>query len=122
MTTDWTGADRWIEAQRAAIEAWRDATSRLVDAQAQALLGALDGRAGTDPQALLRRWTDTQRELWQAWLAVAGGTEGETGPEAARQDMLEGLREAAEHLVRSQAEWARAWTAAESDPDRESRP
>jgi hypothetical protein len=144
MTTDWTaqtqaGIDRWWEAQRAwwtqvlggeaaggalptqaareAIEVWRTSAYRVVDAQAQALLGALGERPETDVQGLIRRWTDAQREMWQGWLAMAEGvtpTEQKDSPnlEQAGRQMIESLREAAEHLVRSQAEWAKTWTEA----------
>jgi hypothetical protein len=149
MTTDWTaqtqaGIDRWLEAQRAwwtqvlgpggdapragtlsadaareAIEMWRTSAYRVVDAQAQALLGAIGDRPETDVQGLVRRWTDAQREMWQGWLAMAEGVapkeqEQKASPnlEQAGRQMIESLREAAEHLVRSQAEWAKTWSEA----------
>jgi hypothetical protein len=150
------GVDRWLEAERAwwaqvlggegaagspaaqagppadlarkAIEAWRESSYRVIDAQALALLGALGDRTGTEAQALLRRWTDAQRKMWQDWLAVTGGAadaEGRHGaqdwPDAGRE-MLESLRQAAEHLVNSQAEWAKAWTDAEAESGRQGGP
>lgn len=105
-------------AGRQAIEVWRAAACRVVDAQAQAMLGTLTEGGQSDVEALLRQWTDTQREMWQGWLAMAEGegpkSDSET-LEAAGQQLVEGLREAAEHLVHSQAEWAKAWTDATTD-------
>jgi hypothetical protein len=143
--TDWmsevqAGVDRWIsvqrdlwsnlsqattgtggleDVQRRAIEMWRQSTEKIVDAQANALLGLLRGGqqgAGADPEALLRRWTDTQREQWDAWLG-AFGQAGSKGPDlgAAGEQLAGTLRSAAEQLVRSQAEWAKTWGKA-TDP------
>jgi hypothetical protein len=113
------------EAARAAVEAWLEANYRVVDAQAKALLGALGESAGTDAETVLRQWTDAQRELWKDWLAAAGGVAGAPGspasPEAGRA-LVEALREASEHLIRSQAEWAEAWTGAEADSGRQGGP
>lgn len=146
--TDWMaqtqkGVEQWMEAQQAwwsavlgpasagraeaagrAIDAWRESAYRVVDAQAQLLLSTLQGHHAAEAQDLLRQWTDAQRTLWQDGLATAGG---EAGSDAAgdQQDagrlMVESLRAAAEHLVRSQAEWARAWTEAQAD-DRRAEP
>lgn len=131
------GVERWLEAQRAwwdqvlgggasasgqapgtgaagqAVEAWRQSAYRIVDAQAHLLRVTLDAQGEADAQELVRRWTDAHRALWQDWLAAAGGEQPE-GASAAQQEagrhMVESLRAAAEHLVRSQAEWAKAWT------------
>ena len=144
MTTDWTaeaqaGVDRWLETQRAwwttilggtgaaagaagasddarrdAVEAWRKSARSLVDAQADGLLAML-GDQPKDADELLRRWTDAQRELLQGWLAVAGGAgdPGQGMQDAGRQ-MVESLRQAAEQLVQSQAQWAQAWADAQA--------
>jgi hypothetical protein len=136
--------DRWVEAQRAwwaqvsdasgsatpggasgtddavrqAVDAWRTATHQVVDAQAQALLGALSRPAGHDAGELVRTWTDAQRKMWQDWIAAFGGTTpGATDSDPGGR-LLESLREAAEHLVRSQGEWAKAWTSAEARSER----
>ena len=100
-----------------AIDAWRESAYRVVDAQAQLLLATLHSHHDTDPQALLRRWTDAQRTLWQDWLATAGGEAAGDQQQAGRL-MVESLREAAERLVRSQAEWAKARTEAPADDRR----
>ncbi len=144
MTTDWTaeaqaGVDRWLETQRAwwttilggtgaapgaqgasddarreAVEAWRKSARSLVDAQADGMLATL-GDQPRDADELLRRWTDAQRELLQGWLAVAGGAgdPGQGMQDAGRQ-MVESLRQAAEQLVHSQAQWAQAWADAQA--------
>jgi hypothetical protein len=142
--TDWTaetqkGVEKWIEAQQAwwgevlgasgqpgvggveaaakAIDAWREAAYRIVDAQAELLRATLENDPGSQAQDLLRKWTDAQRALWRDWLATTGGeppsdTKGSTAEEAGVH-MVESLRAAAEHLVRSQADWAKAWTDAQ---------
>lgn len=145
------GVERWLEAQREwwnamaratgdhgpeqppervredlqsqAVEAWRQAAYRIVDAQAEMLLGAVRQRPQADTETLVRQWTDAQREMWQGWLAVGGRGDAAAGgsPEdiaAAGRQMVDSLRQAAERLVESQAEWAKAWTAAQDDARR----
>ena len=147
--TDWlsqtrAGVDQWLETQQQwwaavlgpaaadpktgamddlrerTIEAWRQAAYKVIDAQAQMLLGAMRERPANDAEALVRQWTDAQREMWQGWLAVAGrGASGGAAPPdlaAAGQEMVASLRDAAEKLVASQAEWAKAWNAAAEPP------
>jgi hypothetical protein len=104
---------------RAAVEAWRDAAHRFVDAHAAAILSALDARTRTDVPTPLEQWSDAQRELWRNWLDAAGGAGTGRGAPEPGGETLAALREAAEHLIESQAEWAKAWTAAEADPGRE---
>ena len=139
--TDWisqtqAGVDQWLEAQRRwwdavlggggtdaaddlqrrTVDAWRQAAYKVVDAQAQMLLGTIRDRPSTDTEALVRQWTDAQREMWQGWLAVAGkGTTPPPDLNVAGQQMVDSLREAAEKLVQSQAEWAKAWNASQGD-------
>lgn len=115
------GASGWpppgppAESVLRAVEAWRETTCRLIDAQAQALLGAFGDVGGAGPEALLRSWTDAQRELVQMWLAMAGGSgEAAAGPEAGTA-MRDSLRRASEHLIESQADWATAWIGAAAD-------
>ena len=147
--TDWisqtqAGVDRWLETQREwwdtilggggpaapedlqarTVEAWRQAAYKVVDAQAQMLLGTVREQKATDAEAMIRQWTDAQREMWQGWLAAAskggaGGTSASSPQDigAAGQQMVESLRQAAEKLVESQAEWAKAWTAAQKPKD-----
>jgi hypothetical protein len=109
--------------QRRTIEAWRQAAQSVVDAQAEVLRAAVREQSRRDAGALLRRWTDAQREMWQGWLAVldqsggAGGTTGAGGIPDAGRGMVESLRQAAEHLVQSQAEWTKAWSAAGGQDD-----
>jgi hypothetical protein len=90
------------EVARRATEAWRKATYSLVDAQAQVILDAVDGATARDegpgPGADAARSGD----------APAPGSE-----------LIDSLRKAAEHLIRSQAEWARSWTDAHTTPARE---
>ena len=86
MVADWTtkshaDVDRWLETQRSwwatvlgsdaatrdaakreAVEAWRQSTRSVVDAQADMLLSLLSEQPD-DAEQLLRRWTDAQREL-----------------------------------------------------------
>jgi len=114
MATDWTGG---TEFARLAVEAWRDAAHRLIDAHAAAMLAVLDVRTGG--RSPLEQWTEAQRELWQSGLALVGGDPPRPGrrtaaaaPQAAG-DTIDALRRAAEHLVQSQADWARAWTDAD---------
>ncbi len=107
--------DPAAEAAREAVEAWLESNYRVIEAQAHALLGALGGGTGTEAETVLRRWTDAQRERWLDWLAVAGGTAGSEEPPEAGRDLLAALRQASEHLIHSQAEWAQAWTGAEAD-------
>jgi hypothetical protein len=103
---------------RLAVDAWRRSAHAIVDAQAELLLAALRTERRGDAEALVRAWTDAQREMWQGWLAVAG--RGERAGEQAAGDvaeagrhMVDAMREAAEQLVRSQAQWAQAWTRAQ---------
>jgi hypothetical protein len=114
MATDWMGGS---ELARLALEAWRDAAHRVIDAQTAALLAVLDVRTGG--RSPVEQWTEAQRELWRSGLALVGGDErrgagrpGPVGPQAAG-DTIDALRRAAEHLVQSQADWARAWTDAD---------
>lgn len=142
--TDWIGQtqaamEQWLQAQREwwaamtgrppaegaaadfprmAVDAWRRSAHALVDAQAELLLAALRTDRRGDAEALVRAWTDAQREMWQGWLSVAG--RGERAGEQAAGDiadagrhMVDAMREAAEQLVRSQAQWAQAWTQAQ---------
>lgn len=108
MATDRTGG---TEMARLAVEAWRDAAHRVIDAQAAAVLGALGG-AGSP----FEQWAEAQRELWRGSLALTGADRrpgaAPVGPEAA-DHTIDALRRAAEDLVQSQADWARAWTDAE---------
>jgi hypothetical protein len=139
MAADWTAkshadVDRWLETQRSwwatvigidaatpaaakreAVETWRQSTRSVVDAQAGVLLSLLSEQAD-EAEQLLRRWTDAQRELLYGWLAVSGGS-GKPGQSVqdAGQQMVESLRKAAEELVNSQAQWAKAWTEAQAD-------
>ena len=118
------GGTSGTEAARNAIDAWRKSAYSIVDAQAQFLLSTLQDQHDAEAQALLRRWTDAQRALWQDWLAAAESDPAPAGSAAqdqAGRQMVESLRAAAEHLVRSQAEWAKAWTEATSH-DRRSEP
>jgi len=117
--TDWTAGS---DLTRKAVEAWRDAAHRLVDVQAAALLVAIDHREPADVRTLLEQWSDAQRELWRSWLAVAGGAETGRGGQEAGGEAVDSLRRAAEHLIESQAEWAKAWTDAEADPGRREAP
>jgi hypothetical protein len=138
--TDWmgdmqAGVDRWLSAQRdlwsslmsagtgprgmedvqrRAVEMWRQATYGIVDAQAEALLGLLKHPQGTDAEALLRRSTEAQREMWDGWLGALGksGAGGAPDIAAAGEQLAGSLRGAAEQLIRSQAEWAKAWSKA----------
>jgi hypothetical protein len=143
--TDWlsqtqAGVDRWLEVQRQwwdtvlggggpaatddlqrrTVEAWRQAAYKVVDAQAEMLLGAVREKATTDAEAMVRQWTDAQRQMWQGWLAAASpppaGAQPTADLGAAGQQMVDSLREAAERLVESQAEWAKAWSAAQPKP------
>ena len=139
MAADWTAkshadVEGWLETQRSwwttvlgidaaspdaarreAVEAWRQSTRSAVDAQAEVLLGLLTGQAD-DAEGLLRRWTDAQRELLYGSLAVAGGSgKPGQGVQDAGREMIGSLRKAAEDLVHSQAEWAKAWTEAQED-------
>ena len=144
MTQTQAGVDRWIGAQREwwtsllqgasgearapsgdvaglqkqTVEAWRRAAHGIVDAQAEMLLAAARQQSRGDTEALLRRWTDTQREMWQGWLGMAGQSgASDTGDLAsAGQHMAASLRQGAEQLVKSQAEWARAWTSSQQAP------
>jgi hypothetical protein len=153
--TDWlrqteAGVDRWLQAQREwwdallkagpggdpssgavadlqkrTVDAWREAAYKIIDAQAEMLLGAVREQSKTDAETLIRKWTDAQREMWQGWLAVAGqggqaaaaaAPGGMPTPQdltAAGKQMVDALRQAAERLVTSQAEWAKAWTEAQ---------
>jgi hypothetical protein len=109
---------------RQAVDAWRASAYRVVDAQAELLLATLHGHREAEAESVLRRWTDAQRALWQDWLATAGGDPATAGPDGqseAGREMVESLRAAAEHLVRSQAEWAKAWTQAQPG-DRDAAP
>jgi hypothetical protein len=152
--TDWTaqmqgGVEQWLKAQREwseavlrgagsgagggvedlqrrTVEAWRQAARGVVDARAEVLRAAVREQSRRDAGALLRRWTDAQREMWQGWLAVldqsggaggAGGTPGAGGISDAGRGMVESLRHAAEQLVQSQAEWTKAWSAAGGQDD-----
>ena len=106
------------DAARQAVDAWRASAYRIVDAQAELLLATLQGHHEAEAQSVLRQWTDAQRALWQDWLATAGSdpdTAGSADQQQAGRQMVESLRAAAEHLVRSQAEWAKAWTEAQTD-------
>jgi hypothetical protein len=152
--TDWTtqmqsGVEQWLKAQREwweallrgagsgsgggaedlqrrTIEAWRQAAQGVVDAQADVLRAAVREQPRGDAGALLQRWTDAQREMWQGWLAVlnqsggAGGATGMTGAGGitdAGRGMVDSLRHAAEQLVQSQADWTKAWSAAGGQDD-----
>lgn len=149
--TDWisqsqAGVDQWLETQRRwwsavlgeggsggpppgaledlqkrTIEAWKQAAYKVIDGQAEMLLGALRERPKNDAEALVRQWTDAQREMWQGWLAVAGKGAPASPPDlnVAGQQMVDSLREAAEKLVQSQAEWAKAWQASQPGENRE---
>lgn len=139
MAADWTAkshadVEGWLETQRSwwstvlgidaaspdaarreAVEAWRRSTRSAVDAQADVLLRLLTEQSD-DAAELLRRWTDAQRELLYGSLAVAGGSgKPGQGVQDAGREMIESLRAAAEELVHSQAEWAKAWTEAQAD-------
>ena len=148
MTQTQAGIDRWIGAQhewwtsllrgasgatqapsanvveglqRQTVEAWRRAAHGIVDAQAEMLLAAARQQSRGDTEALIRRWTDAQREMWQGWLAVAGQSRADDTPglASAGEHMAASLRQGAEQLVKSQAEWARAWTASQQAPGAE---
>jgi hypothetical protein len=100
MTSDWlrqmqAGVDRWLETQRE----WWSALS-------------------ADAEALVRRWTDAQREMWTGWLGVLQQRAPSAGGQdlsAAGTQMVDSLRRAAEQLVASQADWAKAWTTAQQE-------
>lgn len=108
--------------QKRTIEAWRHAAYKAVDAQAEMLLGTVRERPSADAESLVRHWTDAQREMWQGWLAVAGrpAQGGGAPPDVAGagREMVESLREAAERLVKSQSEWAKAWSTGAAPPPR----
>jgi hypothetical protein len=115
-----TAAGDLADLQRRTVEAWRESAAKVIDAQAELMLGALRDRPRADAEALLRRWTDAQREMWQGWLGIlqqqapsprAGGAD----IAAAGTQVVDALREAAEHLVKSQADWAKAWTAQQQE-------
>ena len=105
VMTDWTRdarrlIDQWAEAQSAwwhaeTVAAWRESAYRVVDAHAH-----VEGW-----------WTDAQRKAWQDALARASGfPDGGSGDgRAAGERMIASLTEAAEDLVRAQADWARVW-------------
>jgi hypothetical protein len=119
-----SGGDGGVEdLQRRTVEAWRQAAQGVVDAQAEVLRAAVGEQSRPDAGALLRPWTDAQREMWQGWLAVldqSGGTGGAPsagGVTDAERGMVESLRHAAEQLVQSQAEWTKAWSAAGGQDD-----
>jgi hypothetical protein len=56
--------------------------------------------------------------MWQGWLAVAGQSRADDTPglASAGEHMAASLRQGAEQLVKSQAEWAKAWTASQQAP------
>src|SRR3954471_16515428 len=98
-------------AQQAA-EAWSKALEAVADAQSEFLERVLSEPANAELANLVRRWTDLQREVLAGWLALAGRPDRVASLaelQAAGAEMAESLRAAAERLVASQGEWARAW-------------
>jgi hypothetical protein len=128
------GAPGAPDLQRQAVETWRAAAHRVTDAQAEFLLKGLAPGTGSEAERLVEGWAETQRRLWEGWLAAFGGAPGGTGspdpapaatraaeeagaatgadPSAAWQEaaqrMVQALQESAEGLVRSQEEWAQS--------------
>jgi len=95
----WASIDRWVELQRIW---WENAL------RAHQILGSQPAAALEEAhRRSVDAWTDAQRRAWLSWLAIAHGYE--PGAQDAGAAMAEALREAAERLVESQADWARAW-------------
>jgi hypothetical protein len=150
--TDWTAqarasAEQWMAAQqewwqtvlsagadaapaaapelhRQAVETWRSAAHRVADAQADVMLEGLGAGRGSQAEQLVARWTETQRQLWDGWMAAIGAasppgaapppqsaasaTSADAGPDPqdAGRRMVQALQESAEQLIRAQQEWA----------------
>jgi hypothetical protein len=58
--------------------------------------------------------------MWQGWLGILdqGGAAGAGGASDAGRQMVDSLRQAAEQLVQSQADWAKAWSASAQGGDK----
>jgi hypothetical protein len=99
--------------QATSSRAWLEAVRQIADAQAEVLRAALPDQPRAEVDAVVRHWTDAQRDML---LALMSPTHGEGPDPLGSSEMLASLTGAAERLVHSQAEWARAWTAAHEPP------
>lgn len=122
MGPDWTrhapaNAALAMLAQQS-VAAWAQLMDGVADTQMKVLEHSLEQPGNEALAELVRRWTDAQREALTGWLALAEQAGPATNLDelrAAGTAMTESLREAAERLVHSQGEWAKAWTDAQAD-------
>lgn len=122
MSSDWArhapaNAALTVLAQQS-FAAWAQLMEGVADAQMRVLERTLEQPGNEELAELVRRWTDAQREALTGWLALAEQAGPATNLDelrAAGAAMTDSLREAAERLVHSQGEWAKAWTDAQAD-------
>ena len=70
------------------------------------------GEQGWQGQVALERWVDAQRELWEAWFALAEQALPALGPGLPvgwGQPALRAWRETTRQLLDAQAAWLRCW-------------
>ena len=125
MSADWTRhapANAALAAlAQQSVAAWAQLMEGVAEAQMRVLEETLATPGNEELEELVRRWTDAQREALVGWLALAEQAGPATNLDelrAAGTAMTDSLREAAERLVHSQGEWAKAWTDAHGDHER----
>jgi hypothetical protein len=122
------GASQSNEVWRKTVDGWSASINKTLDAQAEwTRMWAESANATKTPaetvewakqgQDMMKRWTETQRQLWSTWFDIVkkldpGATWGQDG-----QKFLNGWNEAVKKAADTQAEWIRLWTAAGKKPD-----
>jgi hypothetical protein len=140
----WTGTQQkllseWIDAVRGlsgtpgtavwtkTVDAWQSSVKQTLDAQTEwagRWTNSLAGTTGTPQemhdlavqgQAMLQRWTEAQKELWQTWFDVLKSLNIASTSNAgvqASQNLAQSLNDSVLKMIDAQAEWVRRWTVA----------
>ncbi len=113
------GGDLWDKT----LDTWQQSVNKTLDAQAewtQAWIGGVKEIEGApkevndwakDGQAMMSRWNEAQRELWEQWFEVLRKARPEAALGRARggEDIIHAWQDTARKAMDTQMQWATAW-------------
>ncbi|NIR29860.1 MAG: hypothetical protein GWN84_11225 [Gammaproteobacteria bacterium] len=114
------GADLWDKT----VDTWQQSVNKTLEAQAEwteawaARFGEIEGAPkevndwAKEGQAMMRRWNEAQRELWDQWFDVVrkARPEGALGQKGSGDDIIRAWQDTARKAMQTQMQWATAWT------------
>lgn len=100
---------------------WKESVDKMLDYQSESLKTWATGLEDMDtgsPEtrqwveegiAMMERWIDAERQLWEQWFAMAGGTPAAASGSNPMQAGVEQWRAFGEKMLEMQSSWADAW-------------